>query len=174
MITNPAGAGLHRRGLHRHPARPGLVVSTPNGLTDVHRRGPNRHRRLEHGEPGGAPWRQRQLHLSVNVTGTPGVKTNSVTGQSDQRGTGNTATASVTVVAPPTLIKAFGAAVHPLRGLEHGADLHRRRTRTPRSPCPASASPTPCPPAGGGHAQRADRTCGGGTITATAGASSSA
>jgi hypothetical protein len=55
--------------------------------------------------------------VSVNVTGTTaGVKNNSVTVSSANGGTGNTATASLTVVGPPVLMKAFGAASIPLHG----------------------------------------------------------
>jgi uncharacterized repeat protein (TIGR01451 family) len=55
--------------------------------------------------------------INVNVTGTtPGVKNNSVTVSSTNAGTGNTSNASITVVAPPVIIKAFGAASIPLTG----------------------------------------------------------
>src|ERR1700721_2126121 len=55
--------------------------------------------------------------VSVNVTGTTaGVKNNSVQITSTEGGTGNTSNASITVVAPPVIIKAFGAASIPLNG----------------------------------------------------------
>jgi CSLREA domain-containing protein/uncharacterized repeat protein (TIGR01451 family) len=55
--------------------------------------------------------------VSVNVTGTTaGVKNNSVQVTSTEGGTGNTSNASITVVAPPVIIKAFGAASIPLNG----------------------------------------------------------
>jgi CSLREA domain-containing protein len=55
--------------------------------------------------------------VSVNVTGTtPGVKNNSVQVTSTNGGTGNTSNASITVVSPPVIIKAFGAASIPLSG----------------------------------------------------------
>jgi uncharacterized repeat protein (TIGR01451 family) len=55
--------------------------------------------------------------VSVNVTGTTaGVKNNSVTVTSTEGGTGNTSNASITVIAPPTIAKAFGAASIPLGG----------------------------------------------------------
>jgi uncharacterized repeat protein (TIGR01451 family) len=55
--------------------------------------------------------------ISVNVTGTTaGVKNNSVQATSTNAGTGNTSNASITVVAPPVIIKAFGAASIPLNG----------------------------------------------------------
>jgi hypothetical protein len=55
--------------------------------------------------------------ITVNVTGsTAGVKNNSVQVTSTQGGTGNTSNASITVVTPPVIIKAFGAASIPLNG----------------------------------------------------------
>jgi len=55
--------------------------------------------------------------ILVDVLGTTaGVKNNSVTTTSTQAGTGNTSNASVTVVAPPVLLKSFGAASVPLNG----------------------------------------------------------
>ena len=55
--------------------------------------------------------------VSVNVQGTTaGVKNNSVQVTSTNGGTGNTSNASITVVAPPTIAKAFGAASIPLNG----------------------------------------------------------
>src|ERR1700722_7978033 len=55
--------------------------------------------------------------VALNVTGTTaGVKNNSVTITSTEAGTGNTSNAAVTVVAPPVLIKSFGAASVPLNG----------------------------------------------------------
>src|SRR5262249_44816489 len=55
--------------------------------------------------------------VSLNVQGTTaGVKNNSVQVTSTNGGTGNTSNASITVVAPPTISKAFGAASIPLNG----------------------------------------------------------
>ncbi len=55
--------------------------------------------------------------LSVDVTGTTaGTKSNSVQVTSTEGGTGNTSNASITVVAPPTISKQFGAASIPLNG----------------------------------------------------------
>src|SRR5207247_3277379 len=54
---------------------------------------------------------------SLNVQSTTEVvKNNSVQVTSTNAGTGNTSNASVTVVAPPVIIKAFGAASIPLNG----------------------------------------------------------
>jgi uncharacterized repeat protein (TIGR01451 family) len=55
--------------------------------------------------------------VSVSITGTTaGVKNNSVQVTSTEGGTGNTSNASITVIAPPVIIKAFGAASIPLNG----------------------------------------------------------
>src|SRR5207302_463910 len=55
--------------------------------------------------------------VAVDVQGTTaGVKNNSVQVTSTEGGTGNTSNASITVVAPPTVSKAFGAASIPLNG----------------------------------------------------------
>jgi uncharacterized repeat protein (TIGR01451 family) len=55
--------------------------------------------------------------VSVSVQGTSaGVLNNSVTVSSNEGGTGNTSQASITVVAPPTIAKNFGAATIPIGG----------------------------------------------------------
>ncbi len=56
--------------------------------------------------------------FSVSVTGTTaGLKTNVTSAvNSNEGGEGNTATAILTVVAPPTIAKAFGAPVIPING----------------------------------------------------------
>lgn len=55
--------------------------------------------------------------VSLDIQGvSPGIKNNSVTASSTEGGTGNAATASITVVAPPTISKSFGAASIPLNG----------------------------------------------------------
>jgi uncharacterized repeat protein (TIGR02543 family) len=97
----------------------GLIVATPNGLT---------------GSCGGGTITATQgtgvvslsgatlaaggaCTFAVNVTGTTaGVKNNSVTVSSTGLGTGNTSNANVTVMAPPTIVKSFGAASVPLSG----------------------------------------------------------
>lgn len=66
---------------------------------------------------GGALAAGAQCVVEVDIAGTTsGVKTNSVQGTSTEGGTGNTANASITVVAPPVIIKVFGAAAIPLNG----------------------------------------------------------
>src|SRR5712671_2883040 len=55
--------------------------------------------------------------LSLDITGTTaGVKNNSVQVTSTNGGTGNTSNASITVIAAPVIINAFGAASIPLNG----------------------------------------------------------
>jgi uncharacterized repeat protein (TIGR01451 family) len=55
--------------------------------------------------------------IALHVTGTTaGDKKNSVTVSSDNGGTGNTANATLPVVAPPSIAEAFGAATVPLNG----------------------------------------------------------
>jgi uncharacterized repeat protein (TIGR01451 family) len=56
--------------------------------------------------------------IQVNVQGTTdGVFTNSVTIDSTDAGNGNTSTAGLTVIHPPSIAKAFGAATIPLNGV---------------------------------------------------------
>jgi YVTN family beta-propeller protein len=55
--------------------------------------------------------------VSLNITGTAaGAMNNSVQVTSTEGGTGNTSNATITVVSPPVIIKAFGAASVPLNG----------------------------------------------------------
>lgn len=110
-VSNPAGNPLTLMGISFTDSLPaGLVVATPNGLT---------------GSCGGGPITavagSSTVNLtgaalapgvncifSVNVTGVAaGVDTNAVTVSSANGGTGNTATATVTVLAPPILTKVF-------------------------------------------------------------------
>jgi uncharacterized repeat protein (TIGR01451 family) len=173
-VNNPAGnLALTGVGFTDHlPA--GLVVATPNGLT---------------GSCGGgtitATAGSGTVSLSgatlaagasctftVNVTATAaGLKQNSVTVASANGGTGNTATASVTVVAPPTINKAFGAPSVPFGA---GTSLTFTLANPNTSATLHGVGFTDTLPAGlvvatpnglsGG--------CGGGTITATAGSGS--
>ncbi len=66
---------------------------------------------------GGALASSASCTVSVNVQGTTaGVKNNTVAVSSNEGGTGNTSSASLTVVAPPTIAKSFGAATIPVGG----------------------------------------------------------
>jgi uncharacterized repeat protein (TIGR01451 family) len=108
--------------------------------------------------------------LTVNVTGTTaGVKNNSVTVTSTEGGTGNTATASITVVAPPAISKLFGAASIPLGGTTSlSFTIQNPNTTTTLTGIGFSDSL----PSGliVGSPNGLTGSCGGGTITATAGA----
>src|SRR5262249_57813683 len=66
---------------------------------------------------GGTVASSASCAVAVNVQGTTaGDKNNSVQVSSTEGGSSNTASATVTVVAPPTISKAFGAASIPLNG----------------------------------------------------------
>jgi uncharacterized repeat protein (TIGR01451 family) len=96
----------------------GLVVATPNGLTNTC--GGTVTAVAGSGSvslSGGTLATSASCTVSVNVQGTTaGVKNNSVQVTSTEGGTGNTSNASITVVAPPGISKAFGAASIPLNG----------------------------------------------------------
>jgi len=96
----------------------GLVIATPNGLSNtcggtVTATGGASALSLSGGTLAGSA----SCTVATNVTGTTaGIKNNSVTIASTEGGTGNTSNASITVVAPPTITKAFGAASIALNG----------------------------------------------------------
>ena len=96
----------------------GLVVATPNALNNTC--GGTATAVAGSGSislSGGTLAASASCTVSVNVQGTTaGVKNNSVQVTSTEGGTGNTSNASITVVAPPTIAKAFGAASIPLNG----------------------------------------------------------
>ncbi len=96
----------------------GLVVATPNGLSSTC--GGTATAVAGAGSAtlsGGTLAASGACAVSLNVTGTTaGVKNNSVQVTSTEGGTGNTSNASVTVLTPPVIIKAFGAASIPLNG----------------------------------------------------------
>ena len=113
-ITNPPANSSSLTGVAFTDTLPaGLVVATPNKLT---------------GSCGGGTITatagsgavslsgatlaaNASCTFSVKVTGTTaGVKNNSVTVTSNQSGSSSPGTASITVVAPPTISKVFGAA----------------------------------------------------------------
>jgi choice-of-anchor C domain-containing protein len=113
-IDNPNDVNLNGVGF-TDTLPPGLVVSTPNGLTGscaggsiVASAGSASVSLTSATLTGGAA-----CTFGVNVTGTTsGVKNNAVTVTSSNAGTGNTGSASVTVippVGPPTIAKSFGA-----------------------------------------------------------------
>jgi len=96
----------------------GLVVATPNNLsTTCGGRLTAVADSSSVSLSGGTLAANASCTVSVNVTGTTtGVKNNSVQVTSIEGGTGNTSNASINVVAPPTISKAFGAASIPLNG----------------------------------------------------------
>jgi choice-of-anchor C domain-containing protein len=117
-ISNPNNVSLTDIGF-TDTLPQGLVVSAPNGLTGscgggsiVAIAGAGDVSLTAATVGGGAT-----CTFSVNVTGTSvGLKTNAVT-VSDDGSTGNTSTASITVVpAPPTIAKSFAAATIPFNG----------------------------------------------------------
>ena len=107
--------------------------------------------------------------VSVDVQGTTaGVKNNSVQVTSTEGGTGNTSNASITVVAPPVIIKAFGAASIPLNGTTSLSFTIQNNNTTTALTGVAFSDTLPAglviaTPNG------LTGTCGAGTITATAG-----
>ena len=119
IVTGNPTPGLTGVGLIDNlPA--GLVVATPNNLTNncggtvTATAGSNAITLT-----GGALGPTTVCNFSLNVTGTTvGTKTNTTGAVTSDQGTGNTATASVSVglLTPPTISKVFGAASIPVNG----------------------------------------------------------
>jgi len=110
--------------------------------------------------------------VSVTVRGAfAGVNNNSVQVSSNEGGVGNTANASITVVAPPTIAKAFGAASIPVGSV---TSLTFTITNPNAATTLTGVGFTDTLPAGLVIATPNALTgsCGGGTITATAGSGS--
>jgi choice-of-anchor C domain-containing protein len=153
----------------------GLVVSTPNGLTGscgggsiVATAGS-----ASVSLTGAALSAGQSCTFGVNVTGTtPGPKDNTTSAViSQQTGPGNTASASVTVVVtvvPPTIAKFFGAASIPLNG---STSLSFTISNPNDSSVLTGIGFTDPLPAGlvVSNPNGLTGSCGGGTITATAG-----
>ncbi len=107
--------------------------------------------------------------ISMSVQGaTAGVKSNSVQVTSTEGGTGNTATASITVVAPPSISKSFGAPSIPLNG---STSLSFTISNMNTTVALSGVGFSDTLPAGLAIASPngLSGSCGGGTITATAG-----
>ncbi|HKV94335.1 MAG TPA: hypothetical protein VJW20_17435 [Candidatus Angelobacter sp.] len=148
----------------------GLVVATPNGLS-------NTCGGTATATPGsgsvslsaGTLAASASCTVSVNVQGTTaGVKNNSVQVTSTEGGTGNTSNASITVVAPPLIVKAFGAASIPLNG---STSLSFTITNANTTIALTGVAFSDTLPAGLviSTPNGLTGTCGAGTITATAG-----
>jgi len=117
-ITNP-NTNVALTGLSFTDSLPaGLIVATPSGLTNTC--GGTATATAGSGSvslSGGTVAASASCTVSVNVQGTTaGDKNNSVTVSSTEAGASTPATATVTVVAPPTISKAFGAGSIPLNG----------------------------------------------------------
>jgi len=118
-ITNP-NTNVALTGLSFTDSLPaGLVVANPNGLTNTC--GGTATATAGSGSvslSGGTVASSASCAVSVNVQGTTaGDKINSVTVSSTEGGASTAAIATVTVVAPPTISKAFAAGSIPLNGV---------------------------------------------------------
>jgi uncharacterized repeat protein (TIGR01451 family) len=152
----------------------GLAVSTPNGLTGtcgggaITAVGGSSSVSLAAATLGAGG----SCTFAVNVTGTAaGVQNNSVTVSSSNAGTGNTSNASVIVAAPPTIQKSFGSASLALSGT---TSLTFAINNPNASTSLMGVGFTDALPAGlvVSSPNGLTGTCGGGTITATAGSGS--
>jgi hypothetical protein len=119
-ITNPAANTTPENGVAFTDTLPaGLVVATPNGLSNTC--GGVATAVAGSGSislTGGTIAINSSCTLTVNLTGTTSGVKNNTTGNvtSTNGGTGNTASASLTVASPPTIAKVFGALTIPLNG----------------------------------------------------------
>jgi uncharacterized repeat protein (TIGR01451 family) len=170
-VSNPnPGAALSGVGFSDTlPA--GLVVATPNGLsnscggtsTAVAGSGSVSLSGVTVG-PGAS------CTLTVNVAGTTAGDKNNTSGAvtSTEGGTGNTASASLTVVGPPSISKVFGASPIPVGG---STSLSFTITNTNAGTALSGVAFSDALPSGLVVATPNGLTgsCGGGTITATAG-----
>ncbi|HEY8740962.1 MAG TPA: hypothetical protein VIN56_10260 [Candidatus Dormibacteraeota bacterium] len=118
-LGNPGGNPATLTGVGFTDTLPaGLVVATPNGIggtcngAQTAVAGSN-----TVSDSGTSIASGASCTVVVNVTGTTsGVKNNSVLVTSTNGGAGSTANASLTVAAPPTITKSFGAATIPVGG----------------------------------------------------------
>ena len=119
-ITNPSANTVAEAGVAFTDTLPaGLVVATPNALTNTcggtvtATAGSN-----SISLTGGSIAISSTCTVTVNVTATTSGSFVNTTGNvsSTNGGTGNTATATIGIVSPPTISKSFGAATIPLNG----------------------------------------------------------
>jgi len=117
-LTNPAANAVAENGVAFVDNLPaGLVVGTPNGLTNtcggtVTATAGSSSITLS----GGTIAVNSSCTISVNIQGTASGNFTNTTGNvsSTNGGTGNTATASITVASAPTISKAFGVSSMPV------------------------------------------------------------
>jgi uncharacterized repeat protein (TIGR01451 family) len=175
-ITNPGANAAALAGVAFTDTLPvGMVVATPNGL--VAACGGTVTATAGAGSlnlAGGTIAVNSLCTISINVTGTTGGSFTNTTGAvtSTNGGTGNTASASLNVAAPPVIGKSFGAATIALNGstslnftiMNPGANTISLAGVAFTDSLPAGLV-VASPPALSGS-------CGGGTITAAAGSGS--
>jgi uncharacterized protein (TIGR03437 family) len=148
---------------------PGLVVSTPSGLSGSCGGGVIAAGNSTISLSGASIAASGSCTFTVNVTAvTVGLKSTSVSVTSNEGGPGNTAIASVAVVAPPILSKTFGASSVPLNGSTSLS--FTVRNPNPISGLTAVGFSDPLP---GGLSVATPNgltgSCGGGVVTATPG-----
>ena len=174
-ITNP-NAGTTLTGVGVTDSLPaGLVVSTPNGLVGscgggtITATAGSASVSLSGATLAGAA----SCTFGVNVTGSSAGAKFNTTGavSSNEGGAGGTASASLTVVAPPTITKGFGAATILVNG---STSLSFTITNPNAGTALTGVGVTDSLPAGLAVSTPNGLvgTCGGGTITATAGSTS--
>jgi uncharacterized repeat protein (TIGR01451 family) len=171
-VTNP-NTGIQLNGIGFTDSLPaGLVVATPNGLTGTPSCVGGTTAVAGSGTitlAGLAMGPSASCTITVNVTGTTsGVKNNSVTVSATETGPGNTSNATITVTSPPLIIKAFGAASIPVNGSTSLSFTIQNNNTTSTLSGVAFSDTLPAglvvsTPNG------LTGSCGGGTITATAG-----
>jgi len=152
----------------------GLVVATPNGLSGSC--GGGTITATAGGTTvslaGATLAASSSCTFSVNVTGmAAGVENNSVTVGSSNAGTGNTATATVTVVAPPTIAKSFGGSTVPF-GWSTSLTFDLGNPNATIALTGVGFTDTLPPGLIVATPNAVSESCGGGTVTATAGSGS--
>ena len=126
-ITNPSANTVAESGVAFSDTLPsGLVVATPNGLSNTC--GGTATATAGSGSislTGGSIAANSSCTVAVNVTGTTAGTKNNTSGSvsSTNGGTGNTASASLTVIAPPSIAKAFSP-THCAGGSGERVDVH--------------------------------------------------
>jgi CSLREA domain-containing protein/uncharacterized repeat protein (TIGR01451 family) len=172
-LTNPPANAVAESGVAFTDTLPaGLVVATPNGLTNTC--GGTATAVAGSGSislAGGAVAASSTCTVTVNITGTASANYTNTTGAvtSTNGGTGNTASATLTVASPPTITKSFNPTTI---FLSQNSTLSFMIQNPNTSVSLTGVAFTDTLPAGLVVANPNGLTgaCGGGTITATAGA----